>query len=255
MKRRMNIPHIARLSGATAIALLVLSAGARGQATHQFEVAAIRPVQNASGGNTSINAFDGGLLRITNITIKFLILASFRIQKDQLAGGPAWIETDRFDIEAKTGRPEKIPQDQLPMLLQSLLDERFHLKFHREMRELPVYALVVDKGSPKLMKADGSSTDMQMSRGPGTIRLAAAGVSMKSLTANLGFSLGRIVLDQTGLTENYNLKLEWASDEPSDVPAPSIFTALREQLGLRLESRRAPVDVYVIDKIEKPSAN
>jgi uncharacterized protein (TIGR03435 family) len=235
---------------------MTLGADARGQSPTSFEVAAIRPTTNNQGGPTGLNVFDGGLLRITNATVRFLILATFRIQKDQIAGGPGWLDSDRFDIEAKTGRPEKTAQDQIPPLLENLLAERFHFKFHRETRELTVNLLDIDKSGPKLKSsAEGTATDMNMSYGPGKTQLTGTGVDTKSLAAGLGLSLGRIVVDQTGLKGNYDLTLEWSPDQADDATTPSLFTALREQLGLRLYSGKAPVEVVVIDNVEKPSEN
>ena len=221
-----------------------------------FEVASIRPTPNNQSGPTGLNVFDGGRLRITNATIRFLIIATFRIQKEQIVGGAGWLDTDRFDIEAKTGRPEKITQDQIPPLLESLLAERFHFKFHRETRDLTVNLLDIDKNGPKLKpSADGAATDMRMNQGPGKSQLTGTGVSMQSLAAYLGLFLGRIVVDQSGLKDNYDLTLEWSPDQTSDTAAPSLFTALQEQLGLKLNSGRAPVEMIVIDSVEKPSEN
>ena len=130
---------------------LVLAQGVQGQPVQQFEVAVIRP--DLAGANvwTSFEVFEGGRLRITNEPLKLLIRAAFGIQNAQIAGGPAWIETDRFDIEAKTGDGKKIDQGEMTPLLQNLLADRFRLKFHHETRELTVYAITVDdKSRPKL---------------------------------------------------------------------------------------------------------
>jgi uncharacterized protein (TIGR03435 family) len=247
------------LTGAAAIAaiaLMTLAAGARGQSPTSFEVASIRPAPDNQNGPTGVNVFDGGRLRITNAATRFLILDTFRIQKEQIVGGPGWLDTDRFDIEAKTGRPEKITQDQVPPLLENLLAERFHFRFHRETRDLTVNLLDIDKNGPKLKpSADGTATDMRMNQGPGKSQLTGTGVSMQSLAAYLGLFLGRIVVDQSGLKGNYDLTLEWSPDQTNDTAAPSLFTALQEQLGLRLHSGRAPVEMIVIDSVEKPSEN
>ena len=105
--------------------------------------------------------FEGGLLRITNEPVKLLIRVAFQVQNAQITGGPSWLDTDRYDIEAKTGRPEKPKPDQLAPLMQSLLAERFNLEFHQERRQLNVFALVVAKGGPKLKaKAEGEVAAM-----------------------------------------------------------------------------------------------
>jgi uncharacterized protein (TIGR03435 family) len=240
--------------------VLLLSEAVRGQSPQQFEVAVIRPSLADASAGTSFNVFAGGRLRITNEPVKLLIRAAFQIQNAQIAGGPSWLDTDRYDIEAKTGRPEKIGPDQMGPLLQSLLTDRFHLKFHREMRELTVYALVAGKnqksGGKLKAKAEGEDTAMNTHGGPGkSQQLVGTGVSMGALASYVGNRLGRIVVDGTGLSESYDFTLEWAPDEVPDSSAPALVTALREQLGLRLESQKRPVEVVVIDSLQKPSEN
>lgn len=238
---------------------LLLAEGVHGQSPQQFEVAVIRfnPVGPSAG--TSFNVYEGGRLRITNETVKLLIRAAFQLQDAQIAGGPAWLDSDRYDLEAKTGGPEKLEPGQMGQLLQRLLADRFNLKFHREMRELTSYALVVErnqKNGPKLKpKAEGEGTAMNTHGGPAKSQLVGTGVSMGALASHVGNRLGRIVVDKTGLTESYDFTLEWAPDEASDSPAPSLVAALREQLGLRLESQNSLVEVLVIDGLQKPTNN
>lgn len=226
-----------------------------GQALPQFEVAVIRPSAAAPAAGTSFNVFEGGRLRITNEPVKLLIRAAYELQNAQIAGGPAWLHSDRYDIEAKTGRLEKPDRVQLKPLLQSLLAERFGLRFHREMRELTVYALTVAKDGPKFKQADGDVSAMNTHAGSGKSQLVATGLSMELLASYVGNRIGRIVVDETDLPGSYNLTLEWAPDDASDSAAPPLSTALREQLGLRLESRKKPVDVLVIDQLQRPSEN
>jgi uncharacterized protein (TIGR03435 family) len=238
---------------------LLLSKGLLGQPPQHFEVAVIRPTLAEPSDGTSFNVFEGGRLRITNEPVKLLIRAAFQIQNAQIAGGPAWLDTDRYDIEAKTGHPEKPGPDQMSPLLRSLLTDRFNLKSHREMRESTVYALVLEKnqkGGPKLKaKAEDERTAMNAHGGNGKSQLVGTGVSMGALASYVGNRLGRIVVDKTGLSGSYDFTLEWAPDEAPDSSAPSLVTALREQLGLRLESQESPVEVLVIDSIERPSEN
>jgi uncharacterized protein (TIGR03435 family) len=246
-------------AGLTALAAPLLFGMVRASSVHaqalSFEVASIHPV-DAQDGPTSINAFAGGLLRVRNASARFLILAAYRIQKDGMAGGPNWLDSARFEIDAKTGRQEKISENQIGPLLQSLLADRFHLRTHRETRESAVYALVPDKGGLKMKPSpDGTQANMNWSRGPGSVQLTGTGVTMQSLAASLGLPLERVVLDQTGLTGSYDVSLRWASEQTADLGLPSLFVALQEQLGLRLESRKAPVEILVIDNMEKPSGN
>jgi uncharacterized protein (TIGR03435 family) len=239
--------------------LLCLGLVARGQSPPEFEVAVIRPSTASPSAGTSFNVFEGGRLRITNEPVRLLIRAAFQIRNAQIAGGPAWLDTDRYDVEAKTGRPEKPGPDQIAPLLQSLLIDRFSMKFHREMRELTVYALVLDrnrKGGPKLKtKGPDENTAMNTHGGDGKSKLVGTGVSMGALARYVGNRLGRIVVDKTGLSDSYDFTLEWAPDEAPDSPLPPLVTALREQLGLRLESQKSPVEVLVIDRLQKPSGN
>lgn len=233
---------------------LLLSNAAGGQSPTQFDVVSIRP-SPASGG-TSVELFEGGRIRIANEPVKLLLRMAFQLQNAQIAGAPAWLDTDRYDIEAKTGRPEKITRDQMGPLMQSLLAERFQLRFHRETRELTVGALVVAKGGAKLKtKAEGEGSGMNTSGGSKRSQLTATGTSMELLASYVGNRLDRIVVDRTGLTESYDFTLEWAPDETAESSAPSLITALRDQLGLRIEPQKSPVQVLVIDRIARPSEN
>ena len=175
----------------------------------------------------------------------------------QLASGPNWLDTDKFDIIAETGRREEISQDQLKLLLQSLLAERFHLKIHLERREEPVYGLMTDKSGPKLTKATAHETGSGMNthRESGRVIMKGTGVPISELATNLGNQLGRFVIDSTGLEGHYDFLLQFAPVQAQESDGPSLFTAVREQLGLRLEPQKAPVEVWVIDRAEKPSEN
>jgi uncharacterized protein (TIGR03435 family) len=185
-------------------------------------------------------------------------------------GGPRWLESDRFDIEAKaTGNPRR---EQVLTMLQSMLADRFKLALHRETRELPVYEMAVAKGGPKFKARacvgqpgpDNPCGGFTVSlRGTLTGRVAPLAELAETLTT----LLNRSVLDKTALTGKYDFDLKWTPDGttirgPGDPDAPqpdpngpSIFTAVREQLGLELKSAKGPVEVLVIDHVEKPDAN
>jgi uncharacterized protein (TIGR03435 family) len=226
------------------------------QVTQQFEVAVIRPNPSGAAAGTAVNLYDGGRIKITNEPVKLLVRMAFQIQNAQIAGGPGWLDSERYNIEAKTGSPEKIQPDQLSVLMRSLLAERFHLVFHRETRELPVQALKVAKSGPKLpLNTEGGPGAMTTKGGPSRSQLIATGVSMRLLAGYIGNRLSRIVVDQTGLSNSYDFTLDWAPEETADSAAPSLVTALREQLGLRLEAVKSPVEVLVIDRIDRPSEN
>jgi uncharacterized protein (TIGR03435 family) len=275
---------------------LILSGGAIAQsAAHpEFEVASIKPAAPGARG-MYIRTAPGGRVNVTNMHLREMIVLAWRIQPFQIAGGPAWLDSARYDISAK---PENNPKpSEIPIMLQALLADRFQLKMHRETKELPIYALVVAKkdGAKKDAKLgpglteskEGGCTPPDPSKRPhppdpgkpstlgcggmmiGRNRVAAASIPIADLTPMLSRILGRMVADKTGLTGRFDISLEWAPNEsqalqsppdgpkppPPDATGPSIFTALQEQLGLKLESQKGPVEIFVIDRAEKPSEN
>jgi uncharacterized protein (TIGR03435 family) len=241
-----------------------------------FEVAAIKP--NKSGSFNSVSNFKGGRFTATNIDLKTLMqYDAFGVPAAQIMGLPASINSDRFDIEGKvddtvvaqTGKLSRDQSNRLEhQLIQQLLADRFKLTFHMETKECPVYALVVWKGNPKLVQSMSDEKGPSFYSNSG--KLTAKGVTMKELaqffTQVSAGELGRFVIDKTGLEGKYDLTLAWSpdnrlaamTDTSNDVsapPGPSIFTAVQEQLGLKLESTKAPVETLVIDHIEQPSEN
>jgi uncharacterized protein (TIGR03435 family) len=168
-------------------------------------------------------------------------------QNPQLIGGPKWIDSARFEIEAKAQGAADRPL--IHRMLQALLADRFHLAARREQREMPVYFLVLAKDGPKLRdpKHDGRPP----ANDPGIRRFGVFG-NIVGLTHMLSNLLERPVIDKTGINGSHDWSLKLAQD---DVPAAAVFAALEDQLGLKLESAKAPVDVVVIERVEKPSAN
>jgi len=203
-----------------------------------------------------------------------LLTFAWKVHDYQIAGAPGWVNSERFDVNFtpdKTeitpapGMPVKVWQDFLgrnQQRMQTVLRDRFGLVLRAETRELPIYALVVAKSGIRLAPSPNPKLgpSLQGTRG----QLTVVGAPLTMLADQLGSVLGRPVKDETGLTTLYDFKLEYAPETP-DQPGPedatgagdrpSIFTALTEQLGLRLEPRRGPVPVYVVEKIEKPSEN
>jgi uncharacterized protein (TIGR03435 family) len=233
-----------------------------------FEVASIKP--NQTGERPSITASTGGTLRATNETLKYLIEWAYNIQDYQISGGPKWIDTAGYDIVAKpehTYTPSQETIGYSRQLVQSLLEDRFKLVLQRTTKEVPVYTLVVGKDGPKLSEREkpANPTDARMSGGRGL--MVGRGVMMWLVVQRLSSVVGRPVVDETGLRQYYDFRLEWTPDEPTGAPGdggnalssdhsgPSILTALQEQLGLKLETRKGPVDVLVIDHVESPSEN
>jgi|SRR5215471_11121444 len=236
------------------VVLTVWSPRSEGQASPSFDVAVIRRAE--INANSGLQLFDGGRVRIMNEPSQLLIRLAFQLQDAQIAGGPGWVSADRYDIEAKTGGSERITPDQMGPLMQALLDERFGLKFHWETRDITAYALVTARGGPKLTpKADGDVSGMNSSRRGPAFHVTATATSMELLAGYLGNRLNQIVVNKTDLAGAYNFALDWVPDDTQETSVPSLPTALLEQLGLRLQSQKAPTRVLVIDRIERPSEN
>jgi uncharacterized protein (TIGR03435 family) len=185
-------------------------------------------------------------------SVQALVQLAYGVQEFQISGGPKWLNSDKFNIDA---RPERTAdRAEMKRMLQALLADRFKVVLHTETREIPVYALLRAKNGVKVQKVKDGTTSMTSGRG----RLSGK-MSMSDFARALVPTLGRTVLDRTGIAGVFEIKLEWMPDEAvptvSDASGPSLFTALQEQLGLRLQSTKGPVEVLVIDHAEKPSEN
>jgi len=228
---------------------------AGGQSPGEFDVTSIKPNQSGSDG-TSINTLPGGRFVATNASLKMLIESAFGVKDFQIAGGPRWLDATSYDIEAKVDRNGRMSDEELRPYLQALLADRFKLKFHRETKEVSVYSLVVGKTGSKLAEHTGTGEPSGRTLfGSGKASMSATKVTTKKIAEVLSQVLSRTVVDNTGLSGMYDLKLEWVPDQTAESTGPSIFTALQEQLGLKLESTRGPVEVLIIDSAEKPSEN
>jgi bla regulator protein blaR1 len=229
-----------------------------------FEVASIK--ENTSGArNSGTSTRDGGLFIGTNVSVKQLIMQSYRLQDFQVLGGPDWVNTAAFDIQAraaegavpKSTEPFDINKpDTLALMVQSLLEERFQLKVRHEAREMSVYILSVGKDGAKLKApaAETGSTNTNVSNGK--THVVGKGSPVGTLAQIIGRQLRRPVIDKTNLTGPFDFELDWVNpNAPTDEVGPSVFTALQEQVGLKLESAKAPVEVLMIESIQKPSEN
>lgn len=223
-----------------------------GQTPNSFEAAAIHPDFSGNEGSV-IDLEPAGRLTVTNSTLKTLIRAAYGVQNDQIIGGPKWLDTDRYDIEAKTSGP--VPQNRERPLMQNLLTDRFKLRVHRESRELTVYLLEVAKNGPLFRKNTSGSGSIHTNHGRGKNQISVTGISIGQFAGMLAKEMGRGIIDKTGLRGNYDFSLEWDPDQIAGSPVPSVFAALQEQMGLKLESQKATVDVLVIDSAEKASEN
>jgi uncharacterized protein (TIGR03435 family) len=257
-----------------------------------FEVATIKPNTSAEL-RIAILAQPGGRFIATGVSLRLLMGYAYGVRDFQISGGPSWVPSDRWDITARAeegsippGPRDPNTPDPLALRTQSLLEDRFQLKFHRETKELPVYELTVAKGGTKLHLSEDQNPlrppergdppfqrggpmprgNMRMGRGS----LEATAVPIANFVRAMSQQLGRTVMDKTGLTGLYDIKLEWTPDpiqggafplpagvEPPapDPSGPSIFTAIQDQLGLKLDGSKGAVEVLVIDSVQKPVEN
>ena len=241
-----------------------------------FDVAAVKREAGIVSGMT-FAARPGGTLTVINNELTNVIDNAYGIRRYQLIGGPDWINADRYNIQAKAGGD--IPRDELMLMLRSLLERRFALRVHRERRELPIYVMTTAKGGLKVPRArDGSCVAFDPRNPPrpslGEPRMPLCGnnhitqstwnatsIGMPEAAAALVGVLERSVVDKTGVSGKFDIHLWWMPDQAPagadgvrpEASAVSLFTALEEQLGLKVESSRGPVDVLVIDHVERPT--
>jgi uncharacterized protein (TIGR03435 family) len=242
-------------------ALVVLTSCILGQA---FEVASIHTRTDGSGEVWTIKPFrfdvSGSRFVVENFSLKDLITYAYDIKDYQLLGEPRWADIDRYDINAKADGDAALTRELARPMMQALLADRFQLKVRRGTKEMPVYALVVGKNGPKFKESapDAESMLRLGSSGKGSVMTVTKG-SMAQLAGQFSNKNGvdRPVVDKTGLSGGYDYKLEWGNDGAANADADvvSIFTAIQEQLGLRLEKTTAPIEVLMVDSAAKPSEN
>jgi bla regulator protein blaR1 len=284
-----------RLQAAAAFLCLLPSVWAQAPAPKltrpEFEVASIK-LDPSGGRGGRIEMPPGGRFNLTNVPLQFLITFGYNIKDNQIAGAPSWLNTDRYDVAARADG--NASQDQLRLMAQSLLADRMKLAMHHETRELTVYELTPAKGGLKLTPSTESNCtkfdrdhppppptpggpmpnicgNVGMTRG----LISAYGVPITRLVDLLSNLLGRPVVDKTGASGTYNLRVEFTPDQatgdgpfgaggpggpggdapPPDSASPNIFTALQEQLGIKADSAKGQVEMLVIDHVERPSEN
>lgn len=237
-----------------------------------FDVASIHLSPPSTDGHHHIwNDVHASQFRTGNLSVRDLIQYAYNLPKSQIVGGPDWLETKMFDIDAKSdaateaalkGMSNEEAAQQKRQMVQALLADRFGLTTHQETRELPEFALVVAKGGVKFQP--NNSVGNAIDSGPRRLHVSGMENTVPVLARELAVVLGRVVVDQTGLKGSYNLTLRWTPADapppllngaPDPNPPPDIFTAIREQLGLKLESTKGPVDVLVIDQVKMPTEN
>jgi uncharacterized protein (TIGR03435 family) len=237
------------------VTLGVAAVGAQ-SAAPAFEVASVK--ENKSGSLNSSNRTAGERYSGTNVSLISLMRTAYAVQEFQIADYPGWAETDRFDVEAKMESGAN-PRD-FPLMLQTLLADRFKLVVRREPRQAPIYTLLVTKEGPKLAPGDPSKcTGSSCGLNATPTEIVGENVTMTQFAARLSRSIGTHVVDGTSLTGSYDFKVSWLPDDRfagrGASANPTLFTAIQEQLGLRLQSGRGPVDTLVVDRAEKPVAD
>lgn len=235
---------------------IVVSALALGQGPQVFEAASIKP--SAGSSDLSGVTTNKGRISMENVTLKRCIRSAWGVPEEQIIGGPEWIDDDRFDINAKADWPAGDPE--LMIMLQSLLVERFQLSLHRESKMVQGYALVVGKDGLKVKRsAPDAKFGIHSTTGARMASIEAVACTMTALTKKLSEMLRLPVTDLTETNGQFDFRLEWVPDDlqlqPVADSGPSIFSAVQEQLGLKLESHKVPVEVLAIDHVEKPSFN
>ncbi|HVV45653.1 MAG TPA: TIGR03435 family protein, partial [Bryobacteraceae bacterium] len=246
------------VSGSGLIAAVILTglaaAALWAQAGPRFDAATVKP--NHSGTGVDHIRIGGGSVTIQNVSLKRLIGMAHGVQEGRsyLFSGPDWLDSENFDVLAKY--PADTPETQVLQMLQRELEERFSLRLHRETKEFSAYALVLTKDGPKFHATvrPGGAYRFSLQNG----HAAGSAITMGMLGDRLSrpdFGLDRPVVDQTGLTGAYDITLDWKPGEPG-TPSASLFTAIQQQLGLRLEARKIPLEVLVVDHAEKiPKGN
>jgi uncharacterized protein (TIGR03435 family) len=253
-----------------AIAILCVRAPAQvAPAAQSFDVASVHINNTETDGHHHIISDPTeSRFRTVNLALRDLIQFAYGVPDSQILGGPAWLDSIMFDIDAKSdpnvdaelrALPSEQARHKKQLMVQALLADRFELKVHEETRLLPVYALVVAKDGPKFKPSQINGTTIDAGRA--RLHIAGSDDTIGILARELAQVLGRAVVNQTGLSGRFDLTLRWTPDDaapltssPPDIP-PDIFTAIQEQLGLKLESTKEPVPVLVIDSVEKPSPN
>jgi uncharacterized protein (TIGR03435 family) len=230
--------------------LLAVAVCCIAQIPKEFEIVSVKP-QAPGDTRGSIGPSPGAFIA-NGIPLKILIEIAYRVKDFQISGGPDWIGIDHYDVSARAPAGFIPTGQQMQPMLQALLADRFRLKLHRETREMPAFAIVVGKGGPKLTAS--ILPDSRISIGHGIF--TGQKIDMAGLADALAMESDRTIVDRTGLDGRYDVTLKWTPDATDQDPsAMSLFTAIQEQLGLKLEATKAPVEVLVIDSVQKASEN
>jgi uncharacterized protein (TIGR03435 family) len=248
----------------TVLAMAALLGTLPAQDKPEFDAASIKPNSSVRIG-IMIHTTKSGDFEATNVSLRNLVAYAYRVKEFQTIGGAKWIDSERYDVLAKPTPDGNMSDERNRIRMRSLLADRFQLVVHNETKDMPVYALVVAKNGPHMQPWNGDTSRQGINGQRGF--MICSGVSMKSFAEwGLAPRLGNIVLDKTGLTGEFDFKLQYADDSPPkpgadpaetaiDPASPSLMSAIQEQLGLKLETQKAQVEVIVVDRAEKASAN
>lgn len=230
--------------------VFLIIAVAYGETRPTFEVASIRRIRDYSPLATMDGDISHGRLTLNSAHIKQMIAVAYEIQSVRIEGGPRWIESDQFQIVAKAENPETTDQ-QVRAMLQSLLEDRFHLRIHRETKLLPSSTLRLAVGGAKLERANEDGTDRcDRTIDGGRYELICRHIQIATLTNALAIMLRGPVVDQTGLTGYYDFALTWDGDDMYSAVPDAM-----ETFGLKLEMKKVPTEVIIIDSVQQPSNN
>lgn len=234
-----------------------------------FEVASLKPAApNNLGEGYSLSLLPGGRLRAANMSLRQMIQIAWDLKRKNLVTGDlSWLDSQKYDLDAKASGALGEPAARV--MIQTLLVERFQLRFHRETRQLPVYFLKLAKTGmtgPELhpspsgdcgkVPAEPAAANPCGALGMSNGRFNGHRTNMEELATDLSVILGRPVFDKTGLTGSFDLTLTWTPDQSAiDSPGPSVYTALQEQLGLKVETGKGPVQMIIVDAAEKATGN
>jgi uncharacterized protein (TIGR03435 family) len=277
--KNVSLLAVAFLTGLAAQAHAQAAVPSSQVAAPAYDIVSIKPNKSGSGGMSIGGGTDS--FKGTNLSIAMLLINCYPVRDDLISGLPGWTRSARFDIDAKIvdtdkKQMDKITGEQRKEMLRKVLQDRFHLQAHLETKILPVFDLVIAKGGPKFTGATATNKDIaaaitekHLMHGGMLVNdgeLTAGDIPISSLTYSLAGEVGRTVIDKTGLTGNYNFELKWTPEREGQAnvdngqadaqgSASSIFTALEEQLGLKLQPSKGPVQTLVVDHVEMPTEN
>ena len=254
--------NLVRVTGDAAWEIPKADAPMAKDADPDWDVVSVKARDPNDTNNNQSMSMNGRQFVIVNRPVEGMLMFAYGMHKKEIVGLPEWAKTERWDVHGVPDVPGHPNLKQTQSLTRKLLEERFGLKVHKETKELAVYAITVAKGGEKMATSagdpNGTPDENERSNG-GMVTMRMTNMSMGELAPDLGYFLDRPAVDRTSLTGRYDFQLKWTADEsraPADGSAPpGLFTAIQEQLGLKLEPAKAPVDLLVVDGVQRPSAN